>query len=390
MSHLSQLKLENFRGFEHLQISFEPDVTVLVGANGSGKSSVLDAVRLALRSVTNVELGEPRDIRSGSDQAFLSVLHGSTPIEVVLLRHDGDASVVLERAKRPLRDWESGALIFFTTRRSVADATPGATTGQQWGRSQSLRSWWNAHEGLDQFFIWFREMEDLENEHFRENGHPLPELEAVRAAVGRVLDGVTNVRVRRRFPPFSNGPVLTVTKEDQELPFDTLSEGERVMVLLVADIARRLILYDTDAGLETPGLLLIDEIEQHLHPGWQRRVLGKLREVFRNLQIITTTHSPIVLSELESRQIRVLENFQLVEVHHGKGRSVEDVLESTLGTSARPEETESRFDTLAEKVDDGALDEASAILESLEAQLGADADVTYYRAIIDRLKLEAS
>ena len=83
---------------------------------------------------------------------------------------------------------------------------------------------------------------------------------------------------------------------------------KKSLLALVGDIARRLIL--ANPSLENPlygeGIVLIDEIELHLHPKWQREVINKLREVFPNIQFILTTHSPQVISEISRECLHIL------------------------------------------------------------------------------------
>ena len=148
------------------------------------------------------------------------------------------------------------------------------------------------------FFEWFREREDLENElrtdraEFRD-----PQLQAVRRAVERFLPGFTGLRVRR-------SPLrMMVDKEREELIVNQLSDGEKCTLAMVGDVARRMAIANPGIRdpLEGEAVVLIDEIDLHLHPGWQRHIVGALRETFPNCQFLLSTHSPQILSHVESR-----------------------------------------------------------------------------------------
>jgi predicted ATP-binding protein involved in virulence len=104
---------------------------------------------------------------------------------------------------------------------------------------------------------------------------------------------------------------LTAQHETRgELPLSMLSDGVRTMLALVADVARRCASLNPQlsdrAAIETPGILVVDEVDMHLHPRWQQQVLGLLQAAFPALQIIVSTHSPHVLSTVDKSSIRVL------------------------------------------------------------------------------------
>jgi predicted ATP-binding protein involved in virulence len=258
-------------------------------------------------------------------------------------------------------------------------------------------NWQNAAAEYHSFFSWFREMEDLENEQSRFRDEAAnPQLQSVRTAIESFFPGYSSLRIRRQFP-LSSRPILTLEKGGVLLPFDSLSEGERNSIAMVADIARRLALLGsngtaTNGGaqgdpLAREGTILIDEIEQHLHPGWQRHLMRELPKTFPGLQFIVTTQSPVIVSEIGAENLRVLKDFALVESHHHHGRDANAVLEETFETSSRPDEVKADLDELATLIDDRRLEEAEALLRSLETQLGeSDPDIVYYRNIFERLR----
>lgn len=117
------------------------------------------------------------------------------------------------------------------------------------------------------------------------------------------------------------------------------SDGQRVLFGLVGDIARRLLLLNDNLDLpfNGQGIVLIDEIELHLHPSWQQKIILILRESFPNIQFIMTTHSPHVLSTVDKTEIRILKN-NLVEQPNlqTKGVASSDILEQIMGTYSIP------------------------------------------------------
>jgi predicted ATP-binding protein involved in virulence len=225
------------------------------------------------------------------------------------------------------------------------------------------------------FFHWLREMEDDENERVRyDKGAENPLLRAVRDVIHRLLPSYSNLRIRRSGAMGDPRPRLTIEKDGQTLIFDALSEGERTLIVMVADIARRLAIAYPHAPnpLDQPCLLVIDELEQHLYPQWQRELPRRLRELFPGAQMILTTHSPIVVSELLPRHLRALQSFRLLEGAHREGQDVNEILEALFGTPSRRAETRKLIDAIREALDEDELDDAGRKLETLERQLGGD------------------
>lgn len=117
------------------------------------------------------------------------------------------------------------------------------------------------------------------------------------------------------------------------------SDGQRVLFGLIGDIARRLILLNPvkSEPLKGSGIVLIDEIELHLHPSWQQKVILTLMESFPNLQFILTTHSPHVLTTVDKNQIRIIKNNEILPVTlQTKGVASSDILEQIMGTYSTP------------------------------------------------------
>jgi len=131
-----------------------------------------------------------------------------------------------------------------------------------------------------------------------------------------------------------------VKKNNVWLDARQLSQGERTLMALIGDIARRLILLNPsrDNPLKGSGVVLIDEVELHLHPEWQQKILPNLIEVFPNIQFIITTHSPQVLTTCTNKEIRVLsKNGRAIEpVGNNYGGESNDALSELMDTAPRP------------------------------------------------------
>ena len=170
-------------------------------------------------------------------------------------------------------------------------------------------------------------------------------LRVVVSAICKIIPSINNIWVETD----SGSDIVMIDNDSTIIRVEQLSDGQRVFLSLVSDIVRRLIMLNPklDNPLEGIGILLIDEVELHLHPKWQQNIVPDLQKAFPNLQLIITTHSPLVLSTIDKRNIRLFENNDLAESielskpeFQTKGVINSDVLEQLMGTFASPQNIE--------------------------------------------------
>ncbi|QDL11578.1 ATP-binding protein [Brasilonema octagenarum UFV-E1] len=230
------------------------------------------------------------------------------------------------------------------------------------------------------FFEWFRNREDLENELRRDNpNHRDKQLEAIRGAVSSLQPDFSDLRVER-------SPLrMTIKKQGQELIVNQLSDGEKCLLAMVGDLARRLAIANPslDNPLEGEGIVLIDEIELHLHPKWQRQVITALIRTFPNCQFIITTHSPQVVSHVKPNSIYLLQatpdGIVAERPENSFGRDSNQILEDLMGVSERPQEIKENLQNLFRLIDQGHLDRAKQLRQNLADEIGED-DPEFVRA----------
>ena len=177
---------------------------------------------------------------------------------------------------------------------------------------------------------------------------------------------------------------IKVVRQDETveyLPLHLLSDGIKTILNMVADIAYRMAVLNPqlcqDILKKTPGVVLIDEIDMHLHPAWQRRILSDLRKIFPELQFIVTTHAPSVLVNTRREEIRIVSNGKVyVPDVMTYGRSVEAVMSELMGIAVRPDEIVKKIASFNDALDEGRVEYARELLKGLEKQLGVnDQDV---------------
>jgi predicted ATP-binding protein involved in virulence len=202
----------------------------------------------------------------------------------------------------------------------------------------------------------------------------IPDLKAVRMAIINTVENVERIFFDGT-PPRLKVALGSHNGAAQVLELEQLSDGYRNLLAIVLDFARRLAQANPnwENPLEAPGVLLIDEIELHLHPRWQQTVIPKLRKVFPNTQLLVTTHSPQVLTTVQEKNIFILKNQKLFSPNVGTyGSESNWVLEEVLQTDSRPPDNENadQIRELFRLISSGALTEASLLMKKLTQSMG--------------------
>ena len=167
---------------------------------------------------------------------------------------------------------------------------------------------------------------------------------------------------------------MLIDKGDVTLDVMQLSQGERSLLALVADIALRLTIMNPEK--ENPllgeGIILIDEIDIHLHPRWQRSIVRNLQRTFPNCQFILTTHSPLVVSDPQDVQIFLLENGSAKELDGLYGMDIEQVLSDIMDTPLRYPPLQKKLDELMKAIQKRNFEEAKRLRSELRKELPAN------------------
>ena len=323
---LNKLKLENFRRFGNVEVKFAKRLSVLVGINGAGKSSILSALstllswyvrRLVSPNGTGAGMAIPdRDIQTDAFSSTIALAIEDDGKEVswsVSKAAKGapifDVRSNLKALTEHVKDMRANKLesvptiVSYTVNRSVLDIPLRFKKRHEFSVLSAYDDAFDRAADFRRFFEWFREWEDVENERIADTlatgGVPYlanNELSAVRRALNRFLPEFTEWKIRR------NPLRMEVKKDGKPLSVDQLSDGEKCMIALVGDLARRLVVANPmrEDPLLGNGIVLVDEIELHLHPEWQKSVLPRMLQTFPNVQFVVTTHSPLVLAQLNS------------------------------------------------------------------------------------------
>lgn len=369
---IEKLELVNFRGFEHLEVIFDAKLNVLIGANGAGKTSILDACSLILNHFIGrlksdndgffIEHSlKPDDVNFNSKESKLAItfkindIHYAYELNKNIFETGSsfkgdDFDEYMRSFKKSVTDKTNLPIIIYfnSSKEFSVPVEINQDKIKKFNKHLSqLDSYINAsNKGMfsfNDFGLWWRIEEDKENEKrlridpkFRSK-----ELNIVRDAQKKFLqvlkgeqyDGLfisrSNPDESQNFQISKEGD-LFLKKENKYIKVSQLSEGEKLVILLVSDIARRLVV--ANPTLENilqvgNGIVLIDEVDQHLHPSWQRNIVPALQETFPSLQFILTTHSPQVLSLVKDENISLIDQFKIYGVPDTYGRDSNEILE---------------------------------------------------------------
>jgi len=396
---INALHINHFRGFKQLKLDFSKRTTVFVGINGVGKTALLDCLAILLSHPLNKirsATGKGRtfiewDINNDSNETWNSLIVSFAGKQVtwhLTKTRSGkkatkktdlkEIELIVEQVQSTLENTSNASIpltVYYPVNRAVLDI-PLRVRGKQ--EFKQLTAYDQALVGKARefrvFFEWFRKREDIENEYIRqEAGYRDKQLEWVRKAVQLLMPGYSDLRVRR-------SPLrMSLMKQKQELIINQLSDGEKCLLALTGDLARRLAIAHPALPnpLEGQAIVLIDEIELHLHPQWQRRVIPTLESTFPNCQFVVSTHSPQVISEVQRQErqvyfLRTTEEEIVAEPVEAYGKDTNFILEIFMETEERPAEVKQEILALFRLIDEGKLEEARNAMQQLSSKIGND------------------
>ena len=354
--YVSKIRMQNFRCYTDFTMHFSPGVTVIVAENGKGKTAILDGLAINMAPYLAAFPGikgrsfQPNDVRmvmdAPSDKEELQIRRMKYLLPVVLeteVKADDGKAYSWKRELKTVKGKTSSVSAKFVSDygKRIADALnqPGDQdiilpvigyygTSRMWNdssllkrknvdlsRSSGYTECLEPSGSYNTFAQWFRYATESALEYDRiiaeknlKVKNPYRELlNAIKKAIVTCISsmGWTDLKYS-----FAAQNLLICHPKMGELPLEAMSDGARSVISMAADIAYRMARLNPDMGedvtLKTSGVILIDEVDMHLHPSWQQTVVNDMVRAFPKVQFIMTTHSPQVLTSVPAESIRIL------------------------------------------------------------------------------------
>lgn len=415
---IDSISLTNFMNFRKLSLEFGKGINLFVGGNGNGKTAILNAVNVAAgaffgsqenalqRRIDFSEIGIYAGLRE--DLATIQanfhrkgeIVEWSRTIKTETKNNDS-------KNVKPISEW--GATFFnafkdpndrtvcpiisyYSTQRLFRDSSLSEkqkydpAIGRKNGFLNCLSplaikdvlNEWIGNEVTKRATFQIKEIEYSEN--------TLPIVEEATTQTLRYLNEMeegTQLKIYQD-PHFDNQLYINYGGNNN-LPLSYYSDGFRNVLYLIMDIAWRASQLNPWLNFEglkenLSGVITIDEIDLHLHPKWQSKVIELLSSLFPNVQFFITTHSPIIVSNFEKGNLYLIDSGEINLVHdHYFGKEVNYILHNILGATERHKPTQIKLDKLFSLIDNAKYQEASALINDLKSILGNN-DADLFRA----------
>ena len=451
---IQSFSLKNIGQFQDLSVSLAPtqdypsNITVFIGNNGSGKTSLLKSVATALTwfvarlkhdksngtpipesvilntaNAAAVEINVNDQNLQQQIQAYTwRITKNRTARKAEFSTYLSELNQLTDYYKQWLGDDDQSSLpliAFYPVERSVIDIPLKIREKHQFLQIDGYDNALNNAVDFRRFFEWFRDREDVENElasqvndyadilkeelelvaslknlnknktdykDFENLKNKLDkiinaleannrqdvatkdlQLEAVRQAIYTFIPEFSNLRVRRK-PRLH----MSVDKNDKTLNVSQLSQGEKSLMALVGDIARRLAMMNPKLNnpLLGKGIILIDEIDMHLHPQWQRSIIQRLQTTFPNCQFILSTHSPLVISDTQNILVYDLDGQEVNALPSLYGQDANTVLLQYMDTSYRNPKVAEQISQAMDAIQNNDFELANQLIQTLKLELG--------------------
>jgi predicted ATP-binding protein involved in virulence len=416
---IDHLTVQNFDGFESREFTFNQHFNLLVGDNATGKTSVLDALSVAIgswflgirgyESALGIDGAEVRVIaypyqdRYSFEKQFPSkivargfVMGKNLTWERELSREGGRTTTAQAQsirdtasdAERKVRSGEEVMLPLictYGTERLWFEATHRKRKKPEELRT-TLPSRLDGYRDCIDFTIqesslldWIR-AEASAGEQRREE---TVAYRAVKAAIIGCVEGAKSLYYDERYRDL----VVDMDLQGHQM-FKNLSDGQRIVLTLIGDLVRRATTLNPQLGdnvlSKIPGVVLIDELDLHLHPKWQRHIIRDLRETFPSIQFIATTHSPQLVGEAQPEEVILLSDQGPLNPAQSFGMDSNWILKHVMGASERDVTIKAKLEEVEKLVDDLQIETAQAKVDELRSEIGNHPDLVRFAARVDR------
>ncbi len=423
---IDSLLLENFKGFQRRELTFHPQFNLVVGENGTGKTSLLDALAVAVGSwflgVSGVDTrhiypyevrlqGFPSEAGAHWEGQYPCCIEASGSIshERYLWRRSlngpggrttriGAAGIkkLAEQATRAVREGQSinlplisyygtGRLWLVPREQGQVKEPPSSLLTKPLSRLDGYKTSVDPRLSVSALTQWVARQSWLS---FQQGGQDSQSFQVVRRALLQSIPGAEDLHFDARL-----GEVILRFANGDQQPFMNLSDGQRAMLAVVGDLAQKAATLNPHLGAdvlkETEGVVMIDELDLHLHPTWQRHVIEDLRTTFPKIQFICTTHSPFLIQSLRSgEELLMLEGQPTAKLGDLSIAEIAEGIQGVPDTSvsaryAEMKDTAKNYLQLLEDTTLSPVDKSDAFKDQLVDTISPFADNPAFQALLE-------
>ena len=357
---IKTIEIENFRGIENKKFKFNNQFNVIIGENAVGKTSLMEAITVALggfvkglnykngRSIIKEDIRivnyKDKIVRAKVSQIKTTAnLLGenftwtrqrnlnSELKDLELYNHVYEYGKNLSNESKSGRFTTLPLISYYGTGRLMkendSEFNPDKTKQRIDGYNKAL----NPNSNYKTLLSWFKATEIS----VYKSGKEIDVLKSVKRAVRNSFDEIETLYYDEKNQLLSI--LLKGLNQSESKPVSMLSDGQRNLIGLIGDIALRCVLLNPHFGdtahEKTPGIILIDELDLHLHPNWQKKIVDTLKTTFPKMQIIATTHSPFIIQSLKNRELIDLQGKDLDTDYVNK--SIEEISTAEMGVETK-------------------------------------------------------
>ena len=433
---LKNIRISNYRCFKEAEIDFDEHITLVVGKNGAGKTAILDAVAVSASTfLLGIDGGVSRSILKDDARYEFHDLNGTIDPQhqfPVSIESIGDClnrqnvkwirSLNSESGKTTIKDAseltglakKAQKQIMMGDKELVLPLISYYGTGRLYAQKKEKRNMKSltefkrqvgyvdcmAAESNDKLMLnWFQTQTLKRLQKQQKTGvleKPLL-LKTIEKAICISFERVSGARnASLSFDIDTHRLILEFETAEgvmQKFAMDEMSDGYKNTLSMIGDIAYRMAVLNPTLGdqvLEkTPGVVLIDEIDLHLHPQWQQTILSDLHAIFPEVQFIVSSHAPAVINSIPREQIRILDHGEIyMPAAQTYGRDANSILREVMNVSERPADIKQRMDLFYAYMDENNYEEADKVLTEIEEIVGTtDPEIVAARTSLDLEKI---